>query len=101
MRRYAEDPAIGIDKVEAVLDAAHALSFNCRRNLGVRKLGHAEQRERAIEATHGPHDPHPDIHRAPELPEPDLRRVPLEPEEDILLFIRDHNPYLANWERTC
>jgi len=99
VRRYAEDPAIGIDKVEAVLDAAHALSFNCRRNLGVRKLGHAEQRERAIEATHGPHDPHPDIHRAPELPEPDLRRVPLEPEEDILLFIRDHNPYLANWER--
>jgi len=50
VRRYVEDPAIGINKVEALLDAAHALSFNCRRNLGVRKIGEAEQRARAIDA---------------------------------------------------
>ncbi len=25
--------------------------------------------------------------------------MPLEPEEDILLFIRDHNPYLEDWEQ--
>jgi stage V sporulation protein R len=99
VRRYVEDPAIGIDKVEALLDAAHALSFNCRRNLGVRKIGEAEQRARAIDAALPRHDPYPDIHRAPDLPAPDLRRVPLEPEEDILLFIRDHNPYLASWEQ--
>ena len=46
MRKYAEDPAIGVDGVERVLDAAHALAFNCRRNFGVRKVdgrldGHA------------------------------------------------------------
>src|SRR6266571_4012867 len=28
-----------------------------------------------------------------------LDKVPLYPEEDILLFIRDHNPQLADWER--
>jgi stage V sporulation protein R len=99
VRRYIEDPAIGIDKVEALLDAAHALSFNCRRNLDVRKLGEAEQRARAIDAAVPRHDPYPDIHRAPDLPPPDLRKVPLEPEQDILLFIRDHNPYLASWEQ--
>ena len=31
--------------------------------------------------------------------EPDLRKVPLEPDEDLLLFIRDHNPFLAEWEK--
>ena len=34
-----------------------------------------------------------------EYQEPDLRRTPLAPEEDLLLFIRDHNRYLAEWER--
>ena len=28
VRHYVEDPSIGLEKVEAVLDAAHALSFN-------------------------------------------------------------------------
>ncbi|WP_372722554.1 SpoVR family protein [Immundisolibacter sp.] len=99
VRRYAEDPAIGADKVEAVLDAAHALSFNCRHNAGVRKLSPAEQRERAIESARPPRDPHQDIHPTQDAPEPNLRRIPLEPEPDILLFIRDHNPYLTTWER--
>jgi stage V sporulation protein R len=34
-----------------------------------------------------------------EQAEPDLNKIPLYPEEDILLFIRDHNPYLADWEK--
>jgi stage V sporulation protein R len=25
--------------------------------------------------------------------------MPIEPDEDVLLFIRDHNPYLAEWEK--
>ena len=25
--------------------------------------------------------------------------MPLSPEEDLLLFIRDHNPYLSEWEK--
>src|SRR5262245_51061883 len=33
VRRYSEDPSIGGDRVEALLDAAHALSLQCRRNL--------------------------------------------------------------------
>src|SRR6266849_56129 len=38
VRRYTEDPSIGIEKVERVLDAAHALALNCRRNLAIKKL---------------------------------------------------------------
>ena len=37
--------------------------------------------------------------RAPEVHEPDIHKVPLEPDEDLLLFIRDHNPFLAEWEK--
>jgi len=31
--------------------------------------------------------------------EPDLKKIPYHPDEDILLFIRDHNPHLAEWEK--
>jgi stage V sporulation protein R len=99
VRSYTEDPSIGEERVEALLDAAHALSLNCRRNFAIRKLSREEQRERRIEAAQPPVDPFERVHRRPEFKEPDLRKVPLEPEEDILLFIRDHNPHLANWER--
>jgi stage V sporulation protein R len=98
VRAYSEDPSIGEERVEALLDSAHALSLNCNRNPAIRKLTREEQRERKLEAALPPHDPFAHLHRRPEPQHPDLRRVPLEPEEDILLFIRDHNPHLHGWE---
>jgi stage V sporulation protein R len=99
VRRYAEDPSIGIEKVERILDSAHAMSWQCRRNLAIRKLTHEEQTERAIDAAQPRQDPFKNLHVRPEFHEPDLHKVPLEPDEDVLLFIRDHNPYLAEWEK--
>jgi stage V sporulation protein R len=99
VRDYEEDPSIGQERVETLIDAAHALSMNCRRNPAIRKLDHAEQRQRRIEAAEPRHDPFARLHRRPDYVEPDLRQVPLEPEEDILLFIRDHNRHLQAWEQ--
>ena len=36
--------------------------------------------------------------RARKSPSPISRRCRVEPDEDLLLFIRDHNPFLAEWE---
>jgi len=99
VRRYVEDPSIGIDKVENVLDAAHSLSLQRRRNLAIRKLSQAEQIERALEAARPPDDPFKKIHPAKPYVQPNIRKVPYEPEEDILLFIRDNNPFLLEWEK--
>ena len=99
MRHYVEDPSIGLEKVESVLDAAHALSLQCRRNLAVKKSTAAEERQRKIEESKLPDDPFHAVHRRRESVEPDLNKVPLYPDQDLLLFIRDHNPLLAEWER--
>jgi stage V sporulation protein R len=99
VRRYVEDPSIGIEKVERILDAAHALSWQCRRNLAIRKLDRREQINRAVEASQPRYDPFQKIHSRPETQQADLHKVPIEPDEDLLLFIRDHNPFLAEWER--
>ncbi|MGH7290917.1 MAG: SpoVR family protein, partial [Myxococcota bacterium] len=99
VRAYAEDPSIGLERVEAVLDAAHALSLQCRRNLAVQKRSETDARRVALETAAPKVDPFQSVHRAQPYVEPDLRRTPIEPDPDLLLFIRDHNPYLAEWEK--
>jgi stage V sporulation protein R len=99
VRRYADMPSIGTERVENILDAAHALSLQCRRNLAVRKLTDGEARQAFLDASHPQPDPFFRIHKPQEHEEPDLRRTPLVPDEDLLLFIRDHNKYLTEWER--
>ena len=99
VRHYVEDPSIGLEKVERILDAAHALSLQCRRNLTIRKQTEAEQREAKLDDSKPAADPFQSVHRRKEWVSPDLDKVPLYPEEDILIFIRDHNPQLAEWEK--
>jgi stage V sporulation protein R len=96
---YMEDPSIGGDEVENIIDHAHALSYNCSRNLAITKLSQGEQRQRAWEKAKPAPDPHWEIHPKKEFVPPNLNKVPLEPDEDILGFIADYNPYLPDWKR--
>lgn len=103
VRSYVEDPSIGLEAVEKVLDAAHALSFNIGRNPAVPRLSPAEQRARALDRATGTPDPYAAIHARKRPDEAatnaDLERLPLDPDPDLLLFIRDHGAYLADWQR--
>ena len=99
VRSYVEDPSIGLDKVERILDAAHALALQCRRNLSIRKLSPEEQRSRKFEDAQPKPDPFGSIHRRRDYEPPNLNKLPLEPDEDVLLFIRDYNRQYADWER--
>jgi stage V sporulation protein R len=99
VRRYVDTPSIGLEKVESFLDAAHALSLQCRRNLAVKKLTEEEERERLVALATPRPDPFQRIHKRQEAGEPDLRHVPPVPDEDVLIFVRDHNPYLQEWEK--
>ncbi len=99
VRSYVESPSIGVDRVEAVLDAAHALSLQCRRNLAIRKPSPAEARQRALDVASPAHDPWAHLHQRTKSTDVDLNKFPLEPDEDLLLFIRDHSPQLQDWEK--
>ncbi|HYD48337.1 MAG TPA: SpoVR family protein, partial [Terriglobales bacterium] len=82
-----------------VLDAAHAIAFQCRRNLAIRKQSHQELLQQLATDAAPRVDPFQRIHKREVHVEPDIHKVPIEPEEDVLLFIRDHNPYLAEWQK--
>ena len=99
VRSYVEDPSIGPDGVERILDAAHALSMQLRRNRAITRLSDADERQRLWEGAQPRPDPYRSLHARPAFEAPDLQRVPASPEEDLLLFISRHNPYLTEWER--
>jgi stage V sporulation protein R len=96
---YIEDPSIGLENVEDAIDHAHALNFQCRRNLATPKLTQDQIRLRRWEAAQTNDDPWAAIHPKKEYSPPELNKTPLEPEEDILSFIAEYNPYLPEWKR--
>jgi stage V sporulation protein R len=96
---YMEDPSIGIDQVEAALDDAHAIAFQCSRNLAIKRLSQEEQIRRKLDKATPTEDPHWEIHPKQEYIAPELNRIPLEPDENILDFIARYNPYLPDWKR--
>ena len=96
---YMEDPSIGVEAVEAVIDHAHAICYQRSRNLAIRQLSEDEARMRAWERAQAAPDPWREIHPAQEYKAPDLSKTPVEPQENLLQFIAQCNPYLSEWKR--
>ena len=88
VRQLIEDPSIGIERVEKILDAAHSIKYQVPRFPGIKYKSRSELIE--IEKD-----------RMAENPKykPDLTRVPLRPVYNLLRFIADHSKYLEDWER--
>jgi stage V sporulation protein R len=88
VRQLIEDPSIGIDRVEEILDAAHSIKYQVPRYPGIKYKTRAELIEIERE-------------RMQELPDyrPNLTKTPLRPEYNILRFIAEHSKHLEEWER--
>lgn len=103
VKSYIEHPFIGIDKVEAVLDAAHALSLQQRRNLARPRLTRDEQEEIIRSQFRQRQDPFGGVHKREAFDDEGFKKAmeknPLMPDEDILIFIRDNGAHLSEWEK--
>lgn len=94
IKDYLESPSVGIEKVEKVLDAAHAISLQCRRNQHIKKLTRVEQKQALLDTYFI------ESRNNPNTPPPNLDKVPLAPEQDILLFLIEYSPFLSEWEKS-
>jgi len=88
VRQLIEDPSIGIDKVENILDAAHSIKYQVPRYPGIKYKTRAEiiesEKDKMME------DPNYN---------PNLSKVPIRPEYNLLRFIAEHSKNLEEWER--
>jgi stage V sporulation protein R len=99
INKYMEDPSIGVERVEEVIDHAHAICYQRSRNLAITQLSVEEQAVRAWEKAQPRKDEWREIHPEQEYIAPDLSRFPVEPQENLLQFIAEFNPYLPEWKR--
>jgi stage V sporulation protein R len=95
IQSYVEDPTIGIDEVEAVIDACHAIQFQTTKH-GLRRRTQEEIRDELIEELKKAKQKE-DVSLQKKL-ELKLDTVPLEPDYDLLGFISE-NAKLPNWKR--
>lgn len=100
IRSYISDPSIGYEKVEKMINAAHALRYQCARTIGEKKL-EAEELKKRLQAGNKKNDRDFTLLDTPEYKfgdEPDLKRIPLQPEEDLLGFVAAYGRH-EEWER--
>ena len=91
VKKYMEDPNIGVDKVERILDACHTIRYQVPRTPGVKRRNHKELKK---------------YYQKLMLNDKsgwwngfDLEKIPLEPDSNLLGFIAEHNRFLEDWER--
>tara|TARA_B100000214_G_scaffold311880_1_gene244003 strand:- start:852 stop:2168 length:1317 start_codon:yes stop_codon:yes gene_type:complete len=91
VQKYMEDPNIGVDQVERILDACHAIRFQVPRTPGVKRKDPKKLKEYyrklILKDTSGKYLNF------------DINKIPLEPDNNILKFIADNNRFLEEWER--
>ncbi len=100
IREYIADPGIGYAKVEKILNAAHALKFQCPREIGIKRLSEDEKRKALLERYQKPKSEYPLLEPKQTQPEevPDFKKIPLEPDDDLLRFVSKYGK-LNSWER--
>jgi len=91
IRNYTEDPSIGVDKVEKLLDDAHSIKYQCNLYLNVKKLSYEQQRKNLLEMIRND--------KSKKLIDIDVDKIPIKPDYDVIEFIRDHGRNLEEWER--
>ena len=86
-----EDPAIGVDAVEKIIDACHAIRFQVPRSPGSKRRDHKKLLAYYTELVLND--------RTGKWRKFDLNKVPLEPDSNVLKFIADYSRKLKDWQR--
>ena len=98
IRTYIQDPSIGYEKVERILDAAHSLRFQTYRTIGEKHISDEEVRNKIIQKYYKDIEIDGPLTQLKDIPFPNVNKVPLEPTEDLLGFIIEYGQ-LENWEK--
>lgn len=99
VRRYINDPRIGYEKVERILDAAHSIRFQTSRVAGEKRTSPKEQRQRIIDEYMRKIENRGILDDISSIEEPDISKIPLNPDDDLIQFIIDYGK-MEEWERT-
>ena len=98
VRGYINDPSIGYERVEKILDAAHAIRYQIPRVVGVKELSSEEIKESLMADYYSKKENRGILDENDEIPFPDISKIPVEPCDDVLGFIIKYSS-LEEWEK--
>ena len=99
VRSYINDPSIGYEKVERILDAAHAIKLQTSRVIGEKRIQGEVLKQRLLDDYKNNNEVHSNLDAYVKLAFPNLNKIPIEPEDDILYFIIKHGD-MEDWEKS-
>ncbi|RNC62842.1 MAG: hypothetical protein AWM53_01865 [Candidatus Dichloromethanomonas elyunquensis] len=99
IKSFINDPSIGYEKVERILDAAHALKLQTPRVAGEKKRSQEDLKKSLMEDYYQKASQRSILEPYREEMPPDINKIPLQPEEDLLLFIIKYGK-LEDWENS-
>ncbi len=99
VRSYINDPSIGYEKVERILDAAHAIKLQTTRVIGQKRINEEIVKQRLLEDYRKSNEVHNDLDAYVKLAFPKLNKIPIQPEDDLLYFIIKYGD-MEEWEKS-
>ena len=99
VRSFINDPSIGYEKVERILDAAHAIKFQTSRVVEEKRIPEEVLKQRILDDYKNNNEIHSDLDVYVKLEFPEINKIPIEPEDDILYFIIKHGD-MEDWEKS-
>jgi len=91
IRSLIEDPSVGIDEVESIIDACHAIKYQVPRYPGIRRYTNEEIKLVYVQKIHEDN--------TGQYKDFDLDKIPLERDYNLLAFIAEHSRSLKEWQR--
>ncbi|MDP4146508.1 MAG: SpoVR family protein [Bacillota bacterium] len=98
IRSYTNDPSIGYENVEKILNAAHGIKLQTNRTVGMKSLSDEEMKKKLLAEYRQKCSRHSILERYVKIDPPDLNKIPLEPQDDVLYFIANYGD-LSEWEK--
>ena len=91
VKKYMEDPSIGVEAVERILDACHTIKYQVPRSPGIKRRDEKELKKYYKNLMRND--------KSGWYNDFNINKIPLEPDYNVLAFIREHNRLLDDWER--
>lgn len=98
IQNYINDPSIGYDNVEKILNAAHSIRFQVSRTIGQKRKENHVLRQEMIDDYKESRTHHSILEPRVEVEAPDFNKIPLKAEDNILYFISLYGD-LEDWQK--
>lgn len=98
VKTYINDPSIGYEEVESIINAAHSIKYQVRRSLGFKRIDEEKQKQMLMDNYKELTSVHDLLKANIKIDPPDINKVPLNPEDDLIYFITQHGE-MEDWQR--